>query len=660
MQRLSSPSIFRTSTLIGIVLAVVVLLLALTLRIHLLGAQSFWNDEGNAYVQATRSFTDIAAHAARDIHPPGYYWLLAAWRLLVGETEFALRALSAFASVLSVAFAFALGKHLYGVVAGLTAALLVALNAFSIYYAQEARMYAMLALWSVASMWALARILMSHEAIAGARVRKLVLRILPLALINAAGLYTQYAYVYVLLAQGVIVLLWLVSALARSRKLDRPATVLNTLAIYVAASLLALVLFLPWLPVALQQIVTWPNTGQTTPIFESLSVILNWLIFGITSQNASLAVAWLLLLFGLLQVRRGRAWKTLLPAVWVLISIGLFLAQGLFRPNNLKFLLPAQIGMALWLGRGVWVLWQGLSLREARVNRLGWLPTAWIVRLAAIAAALTLVFALYQGFEPLYHDPAYQRADYRAIAARAEAELGANDAIVLNGPNQAEVFDYYYDGVVSVYGLPPGLGGDDALTLAETEAVLTGAEAIYAIFWGDAERDPNHVVELTLDRQAYLLDDVWYGDVRLARYLQPGGMSARDLDVTFEYGIQLTGVRWSDGGTALAPGEAVLVALTWQAETAVTNRYKVFVQLLYPDGTLATQHDGEPVGNSLPTIAWQPDEIIEDHHALLIPADGPAGDYTLIVGLYALDPPYERLRTSGGEDYVEIAKITVR
>jgi predicted membrane-bound mannosyltransferase len=49
---------------------ILILLLAFALRIHLLGAQSLWNDEGNAYVQATRTFTDIAANAARDIHPP--------------------------------------------------------------------------------------------------------------------------------------------------------------------------------------------------------------------------------------------------------------------------------------------------------------------------------------------------------------------------------------------------------------------------------------------------------------------------------------------------------------------------------------------------------------------------------------------------------------
>ena len=89
------------------------------LRFHDLGAQSLWNDEGNSVVQASRSLAEIAEHAARDIHPPGYYWLLSGWTGLTGTSEFALRAFSALASVLSVAFALALGRRLYGVWAGL-------------------------------------------------------------------------------------------------------------------------------------------------------------------------------------------------------------------------------------------------------------------------------------------------------------------------------------------------------------------------------------------------------------------------------------------------------------------------------------------------------------------------------------------------------------
>ncbi len=192
-------------------LLILILLLAFALRVHLLGAQSLWNDEGSSYVQATRSLADIARFAALDIHPPGYYWLLHVWRILTGDTEFALRALSAFASLLSVAVAYALGKRLYGALAGLAAALFVALNGFSLYYAQEARMYALLALWGAAGFWALVGLLTAQRAVplrrwqmeraSGHSCRVLHGR-WRLALVNAAGLWTQYAYPFVMLAQG--------------------------------------------------------------------------------------------------------------------------------------------------------------------------------------------------------------------------------------------------------------------------------------------------------------------------------------------------------------------------------------------------------------------------------------------------------------------------
>ena len=104
---------FAPMPLRAFALSILIVFLAAVLRFHNLGAQSFWNDEGSSYVQATRSFADIAANAARDIHPPGYYWLLALWRGFVGDSEFALRSLSAFASVLTVAFTYALGKRLF-------------------------------------------------------------------------------------------------------------------------------------------------------------------------------------------------------------------------------------------------------------------------------------------------------------------------------------------------------------------------------------------------------------------------------------------------------------------------------------------------------------------------------------------------------------------
>ncbi len=262
------PGVFALSLFI-------VLLIAFFLRFHNLGVQSFWNDEGSSYVQATRSFTDIAANAARDIHPPGYYWLLAIWRVFTGDSEFGLRSLSAFASLLTVVFTYALGKRLYSPLAGLFAASFVALNTFSIYYAQEARMYALLALWAVMSMWLLAGLLSPPPNPLPITWRGGIRWALPFALVNAAGLYTQYAYPFVMLAQGAIFLVWLLTHLRSPHW--RRITVL-----YIAANLLTILLYLPWLPTALHQVTSWPNTGQTIPTGEAFHVIGVWFMYGIT------------------------------------------------------------------------------------------------------------------------------------------------------------------------------------------------------------------------------------------------------------------------------------------------------------------------------------------------------------------------------------------
>ncbi|MBN8639957.1 MAG: glycosyltransferase family 39 protein, partial [Anaerolineae bacterium] len=658
-------------------IALLILLLAAALRFYNLGAQSFWNDEGNSYVQATRSFAAIAANAARDIHPPGYYWLLAIWRVLVGESEFALRALSAFASVISVALAYVVGQRLSGDLAARTAALLTAINTFSLYYAQETRMYALLALWGAAGFWALIRF----------GERPTWRRALVLGMINAAGLWTQYAYPFLMLAQGVIAILWLLgtnrsrtevkglrtettsgqsdrevrdtstqlssdsSVLSpQSLSLRPQSSVLSPLLRYIAANLLTIALYAPWLPTAIQQITTWPNTGDQTPILEALGISLRWLTFGLTAGDLPLAIPLILVLFGLTVRRRESIWRLALPAAWALIPLAIFLLSGLYRPDNVKVIIASQIGLALMIGRGVQVLW-ALDVPRRRL----------VTRIAAGAALIWIVGTGINVLPPLYSDPAYQRPDYRGITRLISEQARAGDAIILDAPNQAEVFNYYWTRQTSslesipVHPLPPGLGGDDAETRAAVEAVLAEAERVYVVFWGETERDPQRVVETTLDANAFELGDTWYGDVRLARYVTAAPLPiARESGAQF--GDQITLERYALNAETFQRGDALQIQFTWQTAAPLTTRYKVFVQILDQTGVLVAQRDSEPGGGLAITSTWTPDQPVTDNHALLI--DLPPGAYTLIAGLYSTEPPYARLSVGAG-DYLTLTTITV-
>ena len=178
-------------------LALCILWLAAALRFHHLGHASLWYDEGNSWVQATRDLAAIASHTARDIHPPGYYWLLAGARNLLGESEFALRLPSAWASILAAACLIAAGHRLGSWRAGLFAGALFAVNSFTLDYAQQARMYALHTLWGMAV------VLLTLAWWQRPTRRRLVI----LAFLNAAGLWTQYSFAFVLLVQGIWLLL---------------------------------------------------------------------------------------------------------------------------------------------------------------------------------------------------------------------------------------------------------------------------------------------------------------------------------------------------------------------------------------------------------------------------------------------------------------------
>ena len=76
------------------------------------------------------------------------------------------------------------------------------------------------------------------------------------------------------------------------------------------------------------------------------------------------------------------------------------------------------------------------------------------------------------------------------------------------------------------------------------------------------------------------------------------------------------------------------LALVWQAQAETAVSYRVFVHLVDENGAILAQSDGEPANWSRPTTGWMAGEYIVDDHLLAIPAELPAGDLRLRVGLY--------------------------
>jgi hypothetical protein len=109
------------------------------------------------------------------------------------------------------------------------------------------------------------------------------------------------------------------------------------------------------------------------------------------------------------------------------------------------------------------------------------------------------------------------------------------------------------------------------------------------------------------------------------------------------------------------PGDELVVWLSWHRQgPALARDYTVFVHLLDRTGERVAQGDGVPgYLGPVPTSLWLPGVSVLDRHVVVLPADLPAGQYSLLIGWY--DPETgERLHLASGDDSLNLAQLTVR
>jgi mannosyltransferase len=640
-------------------LLLAILLLASCLRFYRIDAQSFWNDEGNSARIAERTFDLILEGAAGDIHPPGYYLLLHGWRALFGHSEFALRSLSAVAGLALVVFTYLLGRHLFGEITGLTAAFLGAISAFAVYYSQEARMYALLAALSAASTYALLRLLTINQSSVPSpwspipnthyhtwphpRPGTLAAYILT----SAAGLYTHYAFPFVLLVHNAIFGLWWLTLARRSAQRWR------RLALWVGAQASVAVLYLPWLPIALKSVTGWSSAGRAYELGPALRDLLGVLSVGITlptgKATAALVGAGLLLVVGLWPARPlpdvtggspaagtqrmdRTGWLGVASAaLYLLLPIGLTFAFDLYKPAWLKFLVVVLPPFHILLAHGIENLARLMSHASRitfHVSRITHHVLPAVLRLSLLAIlTIPLLPSLYN----LYFNPAYARDDYRQIAADIAALARPGDGVILNAPNQWEVFTYYHP---DQHVYPAPYRPDPAEVEPFLRPLIEGYRRLFVLYWGDVESDPQRLIETWLATHAYKAADRWYGRVRLATYgvaPQPEEPAVM-LDARFGEHIRLRG--YALVGDSFTPGDILPVALFWEAQAPIPEPYKVTVQLLDGAAQLVAQHDAEPGDGLTPTTIWEPGQMVVDRYGIPLPADLAPGRYAVVVGLY--------------------------
>ncbi|HUU85449.1 MAG TPA: glycosyltransferase family 39 protein [Phycisphaerae bacterium] len=228
----------RTRHVAAAALLELCLVLGIALRIWAIHRRPIWVDEAFSILYATVDWAEVVQMRRLGTNPPLYHFLLSGWVGLFGTSAAAIRLMSALVSVVSIGVLYALARR---VSCRTTAAIAVALLAvcnFSVAYAQEARFYALIQLLSLISSLFLCRLIERQNLRDAAGY----------AVATSALLWTHTFGWFVLAAQVV----WLLTAWRDPPPPGTPRRRLIRLGLL--SITLAVLSFLPWVPVLLQQI----------------------------------------------------------------------------------------------------------------------------------------------------------------------------------------------------------------------------------------------------------------------------------------------------------------------------------------------------------------------------------------------------------------------
>ena len=585
-------------------------------------------------------------------NPPLYYFALRAAMFLFGQTDFTSRYLSVLFGLLAVPLVYQLARSLIpdrrtGEAVALLAALLLAINPYQIWHSQDVRNYTVWPTLSLASLWLMIRALKEDR-----RVLWIGYTITALA-----SLYSHYYDVFIVFFANIYVFLvhWK----------DR-----HLLKRWIPVQAILALLYLPYPLLVSSRVATYQDaTGAVPGLLGIIQHSLSAFTFGETIPGTLTTYLFpLLLLFLVLGLafafrldRKAFAFLLLYTTVPILCLFAFTLWRPFFRVRYLNVMAPAY--------------YLAFALGLVALARLRW------ARVVAVAAGLLLLLVpAGWSLANYYFDPQYAKAaDYRGLAAYLEAEAGPEDVIIENYPDPT--LSYYYRGPSQRVVLPHRSAvdavGDLPVKPKVTGRALQELLEKHPYLWLIPYRsgwDPEGFVEGWLDHRAHKVREEQVDVFRVVVY-ERADRSPPDIQFPTESYlgkvIQLLGydVRPEGGCSLDDSGRRLLVAspesctlhltLYWQALDVMGANYTVFVHLLAADGQIPAQQDSQPQGGAFPTMDWFPGDIIPDEYALAFPADVPADEVGLEVGMYLLEtaerlPAYDAAGARWPDDAIQL------
>ena len=556
-------------------------------------------------------------------HPTGYPLYILLGRLFaalpLGTVAWRINLASALFTVLAASLLYLAGRRLWKEpLAALLAAVLFGLTPTLWSQAVEAEVYALHALFVAAALWLMA-VMLDHGAGSEPCTTPVFSRpansgwqrtVWLLALIIGLGLTNHLTTL--ILAPAALLTVWLAYGnCLRSQGWRANSLLLLKVGL---AFLLPLLLYaylpLRWgaihdEPMGWGRFVDWVIGGR----FQGALQLTTWL-----NDLTRYQIVWRLLLaewgwFNLLLALLGlvytavRSWRVALVLLVTLAGY-IFYALNYHVPDLAVFLIPAHAVIALFWGAGLAGI---LAFAVALLARHGGMT--WRLPLSVAITLLLILPALLRLVDD-WPDTAYR--DQVALQAWGEGVLSLSleqNATVL--ADSEKIAPLYY--LQQVEGRRPDLNimvlPDEAAYRAELDTRVSAGQIVYL-----ARFLPGLEGIYYLGSQGPLVE---VADDPLHEL----PVAAVPSDLQFE-NLRLLGYEIEE--PAVVDAGATAVTLYWQADEPAAQPQYVYVRWLGRDydGPPATPGGAHPAGNSYPTVAFRPGEIVPDYHLLPRPATG--------------------------------------
>ncbi len=397
--------------------------LAITLSVTVFLDNSLRLDEAQSLFQSSRTPSGVLKLVAEDVHVPFYHIVLHFWLKIFGGTIAAARVLSLVFFVLIIPATYLLGRYAYHSRSiGLFGAFLVATSPFMNWYGSEARMYTMLAFFTIINQLFFLKIFRKGQPSAW----------LGYGLTAILGMYTHYFFTFVLLTQVLFYVYKRREFYDHGRRSFRNFL---TTGMVVAAA------FLPWVIYVLRlgfASNTRPNLSPPTSIdlFNTYSqFIFGFQVDYLNTIIVSLWPAVVLLAFFALQKNRKTTPETIFLVLAAVVPVvGAFFLSLAIQPFYLsRYLIVSLPPLLLFIG---------------------WTFSSYPPQLArALKAALVVGVVAAFAVQVISPDTPVKE-DYAAATSYLAANADSQDVIVVSAPFTIYPIEYYYEGGAKLTTLP--------------------------------------------------------------------------------------------------------------------------------------------------------------------------------------------------------------